>query len=525
MDRRTLLQGAAAALAAPALLGAAASRTFRIVPHTNLGSIDPIWTASTIGRNHGYLVYDTLFGMTLGLQPTPQMAEGAVEEDGGRTVTLPLRGGLTFHDGEPVRAADCVASIVRWSKRNPFGQRLASFTDELTALDDRRVRFRLKRPFPLLSRALANVGQPAYIMPERIAKTDPYKQIDDPTGSGPFRFKGDEFMSGQLVVYERNTAYAPVESGVPSLTSGPKRAFFDRVEWHVIPDAATAASALQQGEVDWYEQPVPEQVALLRRKPSVTVEKTSPFPSCGFMRFNFLHPPFNNKAVRQSLLPAIEQADFMTAVNGTDEGAWQEAGIFTPGSTMATSAGLDALRGPRSIERAAALLKQSGYRNEVTRLIGPTDMMVPSALTQVGADLFRRIGFNLDLVASDQGTVLQRRASREAVERGGWSVYLTNFPGVDFLDPGSHPALAGNGTGPGSYSGWPTIPRLEALRDAYFEAADDDARKAVCDGLQQTVIDEVAFIPLGAFTQYTALRRDIRDRLPGNVVFWNLKRG
>ncbi len=326
-------------------------------------------------------------------------------------------------------------------------------------------------------------------------------------------------------MYDRNTAYVPAESGAPSLTSGPKRVFFDRVEWHVIPDAATASSALQRGEVDWYEQPTPEQVTLLRRKPSVAVEKTSPFASCGFMRFNFLHPPFNNKAVRRSLLPAIEQADFMTAVNGTEEGAWQEAGIFTPGSTMATSAGLDALRGPRSVERAATLLRQSGYHNETMRLIGPTDMMVPSSLTQVGADLFRRMGFNLDFAASDQGTVLQRRASREAVERGGWSVYLTNFPGVDFLDPGSHPALVGNGTGPGSYSGWPTIPRLETLRDAYFEATDEDARKAVCDDLQRTVVDEVAFIPLGAFTQYTALRQTIRDRLPGNVVFWNLKRG
>ena len=199
MDRRTLLLGAAATLAAPALGGASAGRVIRIIPHTNLGSIDPIWTSSTIGRHHGYLVYDTLFGLTLDLQPTPQMAEGAIEEDDGRTVIIQLRGGLAFHDGEPVRAADCVASIVRWSKRNPFGQRLANVTDELTAIDDRRVRFRLKRAFPLLPRALANVGQPAYIMPERIAKTDPYRQIDDPTGSGPFRFKRDEFMSGQIV--------------------------------------------------------------------------------------------------------------------------------------------------------------------------------------------------------------------------------------------------------------------------------------------------------------------------------------
>ncbi len=524
MKRRALMQATAAALAAPALGGVAGKRVVRIVPHTNLASMDPIWTLAVISRNHGYLVYDTLFGMTLDFRPTPQMAEGLLVEDDGRTVTIGLREGLAFHDGESVRAADCIASIARWGKRNAIGQKLASVTDELTALDDRRLQFRLKRPFPLLANALANVGQPAFIMPERIAGTDPFKQIVDATGSGPFRFNPQEFLSGHRVVYDRNPAYIPVATGEPSLTSGPKRAFVDRVEWHVIPDAATAAAALQRGEVDWYEQPPPEQLSLLRQHASISVERTTPFPSCGLLRFNFLHPPFNNKAVRKALLPAIEQADFMTAINGTDEGAWQEAGIFTPGTAMATAAGLEPLRGPRDVERSRRLLREAGYNDELMRLVGPTDILGPTALTQVGADLFRRLGFNMDLALSDWGTVLQKRGSHEPVERGGWSAFLTNFPGVDFIDPGTHPSLSGNGAGPGSYSGWPTIPRLEELRENYFNAADGDTRKAVCADLQRVVMDEVAFVPLGAFTQFTAVRRDISDRLPGVVVFWNLKR-
>ena len=524
MKRRALLQATAAALAAPAIGGAAGNRVLRIIPHANLSSIDPIWTLAVISRNHGYLVYDTLFGMTLDFQPTPQMAEGILVEDDGKTVTIRLRDGLVFHDGERVRAADCVASIARWSKRNAFGQKLATVTDELTALDDRRLQFRLKRPFPLLRNALANAGQPAFIMPERVARTDPFKQIDDATGSGPFRFNPREFLSGHRITYDRNPAYVPTASGEPSLTSGPKRTFVDRVEWHVIPDAATAASALQRGEVDWYEQPPPEQLSLLRRNPAISVEKTTPFPSCGLLRFNFLHPPFNNKAVRKALLPAVDQADFMTAINGTEEGVWQEAGIFTPGTAMATLTGLEPLRGPRSIERSRRLLKEAGYNGEPMRLIGPTDILAPTALTQVCADLFRRLGFNMDLALSDWGTVIQKRGSQEPVERGGWSAFLTNFSGVDLIDPGTNPTLAGNGTGPGSYFGWPTIPRLDELREDYFNAASENARKAVCADLQRTVVEEAAFVPLGAFTQITAVRRDVSDRLPGVVVFWNLKR-
>jgi len=524
MKRRGFLQTAAAVLAAPSAVRAAERSVVRIVPQSNLGSIDPIWTTATVTRNHGYLVYDTLFGMTSDLQPRPQMAEGLTVDADGRRVSIKLRDGLLFHDGERVRAADCVASIMRWSKRNGFGQKLLSTTDELTALDDQHIQFRLKKPFPLLTSALAVVGQPPFIMPERVAETDPFKQIDDATGSGPFRFRRDEFNPGQKVVYERHPGYVPREAGEPSLTSGPKRVYLDRVEWHVIPDGATAVSALQKGEIDWFEQPTPEQASFLSRVPFVSVEAITSFPSNAIMRLNFLQPPFDNKAVRQALLPAIVPADFMAAVAGSDVGAWQEGGVFTPGTPMASGAGLEPLQGPRSVERAKQLLKAAGYESEPLRLIGPTDLLAPAALTQVAADLFRRLGMNVDVALSDWGTVLQRRASKEPVGKGGWSAALTNFPGFDFAEPGMHPGLVATGTGPGSMFGWPAIPRLEELRQAVFDASDDASRHTICEEMQRVIIDEVAFVPLGAFKQMTALRRDLTERVSGFAMFWSLRR-
>ena len=518
IGRRAALAGA---LALPSVARSQGRGLLRMVPQANLTSLDPIWSTANITRNHGYMVYDTLYGLTAGLEPTPQMAAGHLLEDGGLRVTITLRDGLRFHDGEPVLARDVVASLRRWMARNPFGQKLATLTAELTALDDRRVQFRLTRPFPLLFNALAGLAQAAFVMPERVARTDPFKQVEETIGSGPFRFKRDEFNSGSLVVYERNPAYQPA-AGAPSLTSGAKVVHFDRVEWRIITDAATSAAALQQGEIEWYEQPPPELQTLLRRNRAITVEPIDPLPLMGILRLNHLHPPFDNRDLRRALFPAVEQMDFMTAIVGTDPGLiTAPAGAFTPGSAMANEAGLEPLLGPRSVERARTLMRDAGYTNQPMRLIGPTDILAPSAMTQVAGDLFRRLGFNMDFALSDWGTVIQRRASREPVERGGWSALLTSFTSYDFLDPALHALTRGNGVQ--GWPGWPTIPRLEQLRDEWFDAPDLESRRAICETIQRTVMDEVAWVPVGAYKANTAVRRNLVDRVNGFAIFWGVR--
>ncbi|MCB4821063.1 ABC transporter substrate-binding protein [Roseicella aerolata] len=526
MHRRTILAGAAAAAALPrfAIAQPAGSRVLRMVPQANLTSIDPIWTTANITRNHGFMVYDTLYGMDAEFNVQPQMAAGHVEEEGGRSVTITLRDELRFHDGEPVRAADCVASIARWMKRNPTGQKLESVVESLEVVDDKRLRFKLRRPFPMLVRGLASPTNPVcFMMPERVAKTDPFQQFRDPTGSGPFRFKQDEFNSGSLVVYERNPHYVPVSSGQPSLTAGPKIVHFDRVEWHIITDAATSAAALQQGEIDWFEQPPPEIQQLLRRNRQVSIEPIDPLPLSGILRFNHLHPPFNDKKMRQALLPAVDQADYMAAIVGADAAMYRTGvGFFTPGTPMASDAALGPLTGPRSIDRAKALLREAGYTNQPMRLIGPTDILAPSAMTQVAADMFRRLGMNADVALTDWGTVVQRRTSREPLERGGWSTLLTSFSSFEFLDPAGHTPLRGNGTA--AWPGWPTIPRLEELRDAWFDAPNTAAQQAICREIQTVAMDELPYIPVGAYLSMTALRRNLTGRVPGFAIYWGLRR-
>jgi len=523
MKRRIFLATGATALAAPALAQPAAARVLKVVPQANLTSIDPIWTTANITRNHGHMVYDTLYGVDATLTPQPQMAAGHLIDNDGKRVTITLRDSLAFHNGEPVLARDAAASIKRGMARTAYGQKLQDALDDVSAPSDTQIEFRLKKPFPLLFHGLGQVSSACFIMPGHIARTDPYKQIDDATGSGPFSFKKSEYNSGSLVVYERNPRYTPRPTGTPSLIAGPKHAHFDRVEWQIITDAATAAAALQRGEIDWFEQPPPELQDLLKRNANISIELIDELPFCGLLRLNHLHPPFNDKRTRQALLAAIVQSDYMSAIVGPDPAGFRtDVGIFTPGTPMANTAGLEALTSPRSTDRAKSLLRDAGYTNQPMRLIGPTDILAPAALTQVAADMFRKIGMNMDFALSDWGTVIQRRTSREPLDKGGWSALCTASSSFDHADPAVHAFIRGNGNA--AWPGWPSIPKLEHLRDAWFEAPTLATQQALAAEIQRTALDEVAYIPLGAYYSRTALRKNLTGRVPGIMLLWNLRR-
>src|SRR5580693_2581096 len=205
MDRRTLLKGLAGAgslaatggLSMPALSQNAAARTLRFVPQADLANFDPIWGTQYVVRNAAALVWDTLYGVDATLKPRRQMVESEEVTDDGLTWTFRLRPGLKFHDGEPVLSKDVVASLVRWSVRDPMGLMIKAIQQELTAVDDRTIKWVLAKPYAKLLFALGKNNTPmAFIMPERIAKTDPFQQITEYVGSGPMKFARGEWVPG-----------------------------------------------------------------------------------------------------------------------------------------------------------------------------------------------------------------------------------------------------------------------------------------------------------------------------------------
>jgi peptide/nickel transport system substrate-binding protein len=527
MNRRQLLaSGAATAvtLFAPNIARAADSKVLRFIPQADLAVLDPVWTTAYVTRNHGMMVFDTLFGQDLAYQPQPQMVKGVVTGNDGKNWTLTLRDGLRFHDNTPVLARDCVASIERWGKRDAFGQALLAATDELSAPDDMTIAFRLKRPFPLLPDALGKAGVAICpMMPERLAKTDPFKQVTEMVGSGPFRFLTNERIPGAKVVYERFAGYVPRPDGTPSLIAGPKVVKFDRVEWYVIPDAATALGALQKGEVDWWEYVNFDLLPVIKGDSKLKVDVLDPSAQVAMLRMNQLHPPFNNPAIRRALLGAVNQSDFMTAVAGTDKQWWKdEIGYFPPTSKMASDVGMDALLGPRDYAKAKQEIVAAGYKGEPIVVMVASDFPTLNAMALVGVDMLRKVGFNVDMVETDWGSVVQRRASRNAPDKGGWSVFFTNFTGLDENTPAGHLGLRGNGDA--AWFGWPTAPKLEALRDTWFEAPDLPAQLAVAKQIQAEAFREVPYVPLGEYLQPTGYTTSLKGLLSGMPIFWNVER-
>jgi peptide/nickel transport system substrate-binding protein len=524
MQRRTFLATTAAALASPALATAQGRRVLRFIPQADLAVLDPIWTTAHVTRNHGYLVWDTLYGWDSGFVARPQMVEGHVVENEGKLWKLTLRPGLVFHDGEPVRARDCVASLQRWAKRDNWGRLLMTGTDELSVADDRTIVFRLRRPFPQLPDALGKAtNNIAFIMPERLAATDPFKQVPEFVGSGPFRFKADERVPGASVVYERFDRYVPRPDGTPDWTAGPKVVNFDRVEWTTQTDPSTAAGALRSGEADWWELPPPDLLPLLRSDRGLRVDVQDPTGFIGIFRMNHLQPPFDNPAIRRALFGAVDQREVLLAAAGDDPAMWQDkVGYFCPGTPMASTVGMEALTSPRDMAKVRTDLKSAGYAGEKIVLLGATDIPILKAVADVTNDFLVKAGLNVDYVATDWGTVVQQRTRKEPADTGGWHCYSNWTGGVDQITPLTHTNLW---VGANAAPGWPNSPRLEELAADWLAAADQAAQQRVAADIQLQAFMDVPYIPLGQVAAPTAFRTDLRGTMKGFPVFWGLSRG
>ncbi len=528
MHRRTVLLSLASALAAPHVARAqssqaGAARTLRFVPQADPAILDPIVTTGLVTRNHGFLIFDTLYGVDEQFRPQPQMVEGHIVEPDGLTWTMKLRYDLRFHDGTPVLSRDVVASLKRWGARDTFAASLFAVLDELSAPDDSTIVWRLKRPFPLLPDCLGKVGSSnAFIMPERLASGDPFVALKEMVGSGVFRFAADEYVPGSRVVYTRFADYRPRAESA-SLLAGGKIAKFDRVEWQTIPDASTAAGALQRNEVDWVEQPLVDLLPQLRRDKNLKVEVIDPTGAVGVMRFNQLHPPFDNPEIRRIVLGATTQSEFMRAVVGDDDSLWKDqCGFFPPGSPIANTEGMEALDGKRDLAASAKALHAAGYDGTPVTMMSPTDFPAIEALSQVTRELLTKLGMQVDYIATDWGSCLRRQSNRELPAKGGYNLFCTYSPGITQYTPAAHSFL--RGAGDKSTFGWSKSVELERLRDDWLVAPDDAARLSLAKQLQRQAFIDVPYVPLGLFFQPTAYRRELTDIIQGPPLFWNVRR-
>ncbi len=531
LNRRTALKGlggaglvTASGLYMPALSQGAAAKTLKFVPQANLANFDPIWGTQYVVRNAAALVWDMLYGIDDKFVPKRQMVESEETSADGLVWTFKLRDGLKFHDGEKVTSKDVVASLDRWAQRDPMGLMLRAIQNELVAVDDRTFKWSLKKPYPKLLLALGKNNTPgAFIMPERIAKTDAFKQITEYIGSGPMKFARADWVPGAKAVFEKFADYVP-RNEPSNWLSGGKKMLVDRIEWIIMPDPATAAAALQAGEVDWWETPISDLVPVLRKNKNINVDISDPLGNIGSFRFNHLHAPFNNVKARRAVLMAMNQEDYMRALVGDDNALWKPMpGFFTPGTPLYTEEGGDILKGPRNMDAAKALLAESGYKGEPVTCVVGQDLAPAKAQGDVTADLLKRLGMNVDFVATDWGTVGARRAKKDAPSAGGWNMFHTWHAGADCINPASYTAIRANGDK--AWFGWPDVPAVETEVTNWFDAKNLDEEKAVIARLNKAAMDNAVYAPTGLFLAYQAWNKKIEGVVKGPLpFFWGVSK-
>ena len=513
------------ALAVPAGSALAQSKgpiTIRAVMHSDLKIVDPIWTTAYIVRDHGYMIYDTLFAMDANGEIRPQMVESYQETADKLTYIFTLRDGLLWHDGAPVTAEDCVASIKRWAARDALGQKLMSFVNAMTAQGVKTFTIKLKEPTGLL---ISGLGKPSsnvpFMMPKRVAETDPNTQISDFTGSGPFVFRTEEWKPGDKAVYVKFDKYKPRAEPASGLAGG-KVVKVDRVEWLAISDQQQAANALLAGEIDYFEQVPHDLLPLLKSNIGVKIDDLNPLGWQYTFRPNHLQKPFDNPKVRQALFYAFNQKDFLDAVIGDPDYYKVCKALFVCGTALGSEKGMDALLGS-NFQKARELLKEAGYDGTPIVLLHSTDLAVLANLAPVAKQLMERAGFKVDMQSSDWQTVVTRRAKKDPANAGGWHAMLTSWVAADILNPVMYGLV--NASCDKAMFGWPCDQEIENLRDQFARATDPAKQKEIADAVQLREREVVTHIQLGQYNIPTGTRRNISGILPAPApVFWNVEK-
>ena len=332
-------------------------------------------------------------------------------------------------------------------------------------------------------------------------------------------------MSGSPVrasCTKNSPGYVPRSDGKPEFAAGPKVVHFDRVEWTVVPDPATAAGAMASGEFDWWENPTLDLIPQLKRSRNITVTVKDRSSANGIMRFNQLFPPFDNTAIRRLVVSAVNQREFMDAVAGIVPDLIRDrVGLVRAGNA-------DGERGRRgdvgTVKDPSALRKDlmaAGYKGEKIVVLAAVDYPTLNALAQVGADMLRRMGFNVDLQSLDWGTVQQRRASKEPIGKGGWHIFFTFQTSTQNITPAAATSLRADGKG---WYGWPVDPEMEVLREAWFDAPDLAAQQRISRRYSEPVLPQPLVRAAGLYFQPTAYQTSLRDIREGLPQFYGVRR-
>lgn len=499
---------------------AAPMKVLRVVPQADVVVTDPLFTTAWISTIHGTMLWESLFAWDSKLQAKPQMVKEWSNSPDGLTWRFALRDGLKFHDGSPVTTADVIPSLQRWMRIDAMAMKAAALTTAMTAVDDKTFEWALSQPVPGLIETLAAAPSRFAVIMRAKDVPEPGKPALSTIGSGPFRFNTELRISGARVVYDRNPDYVPRDEPPDGLAGG-RVVKVDRVEFQVQPDPATAAAALQAGEVDFLERPAFDLLPVLQRNRTIKLQVLTELASQAVLRPNSLYPPFNDPRARLALSYIIDQDDEMAAGYG-DPAFYQRCNsFFVCGSPNGTTVGAEDF-GP-NLDRAKQLLAEAGYKGETLRMLATRDIPYMGPMAEVTADALRKAGLKVDMAWSDWGTVVSRSASQAPPDAGGWNIYVTGMPGVLAWSPNTN-IFAYMPCDRSNLAGWPCDEEAERLRALHANSPAAD-RPAILEQLQRRLAIVNPYRLLGQATQPVAYRANLRGVLNSPVVaYWNISK-
>ena len=503
---------AVAVLLGASALPAVAVKNLTAVLESEVVFLDPHFTTANITRTFNYMVYDTLFSMDSKGAIHPQMVGDTQISEDKLEYRFTLRDGLKWHDGAPVTAADCVASLKRWGSRDVLGRMLVKATGTLEAVDAKTFVLKLTSPFPMVLEVL---GKPnsivPFIIPERQANAPGDQKITDIIGSGPFIFRRDLWRQGDTMVLERNPAYVP-RAEPPDFLAGGKVVKIDRLTLKTIPDSGTASQALIAREIDYLQYVPFDWIARLERDQNIKVMALGGIDMFeGNYRLNSAIPPFNDPAIRRVLWKVVDQPSVLDAIGIPPKYRLESCGSFWMcGTALEAKVGAEVAH--FSIEEARAELKKTKYNGE------PVVFMQLSSLTagQAGLvmiDALKKAGFNVDAQVMDWATLLQRRAKKE-----GWNLFAVYSNGVDMSSPLTHFYVANNCA---DYPGWSCDERITPLLSDFAFADTAEKRKSIAAQIQAFAYESTPAVMWGQFTVPAAYRATLKDLIQSSFpMFW-----
>jgi len=467
-----------------------------------------------------------LLGMDAKFAPQPQMADHTVSED-GMVYTLTLRDGLSWHDGSPVTAQDCVASLRRWGESGGAGREMMRHVASITAVSEKTLVITLAQPFGHVLELLAQPSPlPAFMMPERLAQTPAGQPVAEMIGSGPFKFLADQFRAGDQAVYAKNTAYVP-RPEPSSWTAGGKAVHVDKVVMKRMPDMQTTLNALRAGDVDFVESVAADLLPLLEGNPAIRFASLLSQGAQITGQFNHRQPPFNNPRVRRAAILALDQNLFLQTAIGNPDYYQTCPSIYGCTVPLASDAGHEYLAGTAKARmvKAKAALKASGYDGTPVMIMQPSDFALLHTHAIVAAERLREAGFRVNVVSMDWAAVQARRDSWAPVAEGGWSMFFTawGIPGI--WNPLVNPLIDGSAED-NAWAGWRASPRVQALRAQYLTARDFATQRRIAADIQQIVWDEAFYFHGGEYRSVSAWRRGLQGANEGPLsLFWNIRKG